>query len=251
MFIESSYTVKTNSFEGPLHVLLSLIEKKKLHISDVSLARVTDDYIQYVQNNLQKHLDDSTLFLSIATTLVLIKSRLLLEKDIDDSEIKDASHELEMRLSLLSVLRNGIELYIHSLVVPFLDIKKRNLLSKNFFIAHPDINRGNLFSCIESVLSSIPKEKDPLPAISVVRVMSLEQMMNKLRQSFSTFKKASFKDITESLLFENMTYKEAKVNTIVSFLAVLELVRGGSIDVFQDNTYEDIICETSHILNVN
>lgn len=251
MHPESSFTVKTNSFEGPLHVLLSLIEKKKLHISDVSLARVTDDYISYVQNNLQNHLEDSTLFLSIAATLVLIKSRLLLENDLQDAEVVDASHELELRLSLLSALRTGIEKYTQSSFLPFVDIPKRQLLARQVFVPHSDINRTNLLSCAQSVISLVPKPKDPLPVVSIMRVMSLEQMMNKLRQSFATFKKSSFKEITESLLFENMTYKEAKVNTIVSFLAVLELVRNGAIDAFQDNTYEDIICETTHILQVN
>ena len=77
-----SYTVRTGQFEGPLEILLELVEKRKLFINELALAAVTEDYLNYIRNmateNVGQSLDDSTAFLSVAATLLLIKSRALL-----------------------------------------------------------------------------------------------------------------------------------------------------------------------------
>jgi len=73
-----SYTVKSGSFEGPLDLLLNLVESKKLYINEISLASVTDDFLVYSRSLPKTDLTELTSFLSIAATLILIKSRSLL-----------------------------------------------------------------------------------------------------------------------------------------------------------------------------
>jgi segregation and condensation protein A len=72
------YKVKTETFEGPLDLLLSLIEKRKLFINDISLAKVADDYVSHIQSLGNFPIADSANFILIASTLLLIKSKSLL-----------------------------------------------------------------------------------------------------------------------------------------------------------------------------
>src|SRR5690242_7983178 len=76
--ISGVYTVKTPAFEGPLDLLLDLIEKHKLAISEISLAKVADDYIAYVKTFSEFPVAMSAHFILVASTLLLIKSRSLL-----------------------------------------------------------------------------------------------------------------------------------------------------------------------------
>ncbi len=69
------FTVKQQHFEGPLDVLLNLIEKRKLFINDISLAKVADDYLAYIKSLENFPIADSANFILIASTLVLIKSK--------------------------------------------------------------------------------------------------------------------------------------------------------------------------------
>ncbi len=76
--MEPTFTIKTDKFQGPLDVLLDLIEKRKLHINEISLAKIADDYVSHVNNLGQFPIAESAQFILIASTLLLIKSKSLL-----------------------------------------------------------------------------------------------------------------------------------------------------------------------------
>ncbi len=91
------YLVKTHIFEGPLDTLLSLIEKRKLFINDISLAQVADDYIAYIKSLNEFPIADSSHFILIASTLVLIKSKSLLPDLNLTTEEQESIDDLEDR----------------------------------------------------------------------------------------------------------------------------------------------------------
>ncbi|MEK7117749.1 MAG: segregation/condensation protein A, partial [Patescibacteria group bacterium] len=76
--MDTDFKVKTGDFEGPLELLLELIEKRKLHINDVSLSQVADDFIAHIKSLEEFPMNDSADFILIASTLLLIKSKSLL-----------------------------------------------------------------------------------------------------------------------------------------------------------------------------
>src|SRR3989344_4122925 len=100
-----SFTVKQEHFEGPLELLLDLIEKRKLFVSDVSLAKVADDYISYVKNLSEFPVADSAHFVLIASTLLLIKSKSLLPNLDLTTEEQVSIEDLEHRLRLYERMR--------------------------------------------------------------------------------------------------------------------------------------------------
>jgi segregation and condensation protein A len=242
---ESVYQVKTDNFEGPLDVLLNLIEKKKMHISDVSLAAVTDEYVSYVRGNLENDLPNVTLFLSIAATLVLIKSKTLLGGGLSvDDDVVNAEHNLEERLKLLELLRNGTNSYQKSMRSPYMDFLKRRPIASQSFSPYESINLENIRSIANEMVDKLPEEKEKLPKVAIMRVMTLEEMIGKITKNINHIKgKTSFNKISQIGQMNDMSEREKKVSVIVSFLAVLELVRGGLMDAEQTNTYGDILCE--------
>ena len=232
---ETIYQVKTEKFEGPLDVLLSLVEKRKLHISDISLAEVTDEYVAYVQDHIGTDLPNVTLFLSIAATLVLLKSKMLLDgSSIADEEVESAKNNLEERLRLLEMLRNGSNSYLNSKPSPYLEFVKRKNINTVSFIPHADVNIENLLIIANDVVNKL----------QILRVMTLEEMIGKITNNLKSLSSTtSFNSLAKSVYFKDMTTKEMKVSVIVSFLAVLELVRGGLMDEEKNQNYGDIICE--------
>src|SRR5262249_35206583 len=106
-----AFTVKTQGFEGPLDLLLNLVESKKLFINEISLAAVTDEYLAYARALTASNLTELTSFLAIAATLILIKSRSLLPGFIVTKEEEKDIADLESRLALHAIVREiGVEL---------------------------------------------------------------------------------------------------------------------------------------------
>ena len=97
---ENSYKVKLSSFEGPFSLLLSLIEDRKLHINDISLSQVTEDYLSYVNTLESKDPREVSSFIFVAATLILIKSKSLLPNLTLTEEEEGDIKNLEERLRL-------------------------------------------------------------------------------------------------------------------------------------------------------
>ena len=239
--MEGSYTVKTTVFEGPLDLLLDLVTKRKLFVNDVSLAQVTDDFIQYIEKHEEFPIGESAEFIVIASTLMLIKSRSLLPMIKLTDEEEESIHDLEDRLmvyakvkELASGLRN-----IFGKKIIFEKTPAKNPL----IVFSPDskTDTQNLFLALERVLESLPK-KEVLPKVMVKKVISLEEMIEKLAERISKASKINFKEFHGTK--GKLTY-EKKVSIIIGFLAMLELVKRGAIRVNQEG--QDIHIESEKI----
>lgn len=238
---DNKFTIKSEVFEGPLELLLSLIEKRKLLINDVSLAKVTDDFISYLQNREVYSIKDTSEFLVIASTLLLIKSKSLLPTlDLTDEEKSDIE-DLELKLKIYKRIK---ELSVHV----------KNSFGKNimFFpnarkaepVFSPDgsMTKENLSNAIFGVIKNFPRF-EVKPKVKVTKVVSLEEMIGNLTTRIKSSLKMSFKD------FSGMG-KADRVNVIVSFLAMLELVKQGLIEAEQNDKFGDIHMETKDVSGV-
>ena len=99
------FAIKTAVFEGPLELLLELVDKRKLLINDISLATVTDEYVEYVSAMEEQSLPETARFIALAATLILIKSKSLLPiLELTDEETEDIENLAE-RLKLYQLCR--------------------------------------------------------------------------------------------------------------------------------------------------
>jgi len=235
-----NYKVKTEAFEGPLELLLSLVEKRKLFINDISLAQVADDYIAYTDNLEELSIGDSANFILVASTLVLIKSKSLLPNLSLTEEEQENIDDLENRLKEYQQIKKLSENVKSSFGNKVVFFRIPNKKIDPIFSPSKDIDKESIFSAIKNVICSLPK-KEIIPEKIIKKVISLEAIIENLTERIQASLKMSFKEFHGNSIHED---KKAKVSVIVSFLAMLELVKQGVIAVKQDKRFDDINMET-------
>ena len=231
--MQTGYKLQKSYFEGPLDLLLDLIEKRKLFINDISLSEIADDYIAHVEKMSEYPVSETANFVLVASTLVLIKSKSLLPTlDLSDEE-KGSIEDLELRLKIYKEFRDISkkigELFGKRIIFSNTENKKTQAV----FAPSREISLESLHSAMSDVLRNLPKHEEP-PKATVKKIISLEEMMDNLASRIQNSLKLSFKSFAS---------KEERLNAIVGFLAMLELVKRGVIAVKQDRNFSDIEME--------
>lgn len=235
MSLAPSFAIKTDVFEGPLELLLDLIEARKLLINDISLAQVTDEYMAHVREMQEHPVGQTAHFVLVASTLLLIKSKSLLPVlELTDEE--SASVEsLEYRLKLYQIFRNSAKTITEIFGTQMLYEKTYLPDTTPLFLADKRTTLESLENAISDVIKKLPK-KIFKPDVTAQKIMSLEDMIVQLQDRITQQFKFGFKEFTNSSSME-------RGDTIVSFLAVLELVKQGIVMVRQSAHFEDIEIE--------
>ena len=231
------YSVKTEAFTGPLDLLLDLIEQRKLFVNDVSLSQVTDDFVKYIETHEEFPISESAEFILVASTLMLIKSRSLLPSLPLTEEETASIEDLEDRLKLYQKVKElTVELKkLYGQKIIFEKEPKRS----EIIVFSPDSKTDveNLSNVLMHLLNTLPK-KEALPKTTIKKIITLEQMIEKLSERIAKGMRMKFSEVYS---------KEEKVNTIVGFLAVLELVKRGVLRVNQEVKHGEIEMETDKI----
>jgi segregation and condensation protein A len=231
---QTAFAIKTETFEGPMELLIELVEKRKLLINDISLATVTDEYMQTVSAMQELSLPNTAQFVSLAATLLLIKSKSLLPVlDLTDEETASIE-DLEERLKKYQVYRDiSLELQAR--------FGKTNSYTPEYTppsqpIFKPDnhCSISALQEAMQEVLTALPKV-EVKPVAKLKPTVSLEDMMDKLRKRIETQVLTKFSDIRAR--------EPEHKNVIVGFLAILEIFKQGNIIITQANRFEDIHME--------
>ncbi|MFN4181170.1 MAG: segregation and condensation protein A [Candidatus Paceibacteria bacterium] len=234
---ENQFNVKIASFEGPFGLLLSLVESRKLFINDVSLAQVTEDYINYVNSISKEDKEEIANFILVAATLILIKSKSLLPdlslSKEEEQDIKNLADRLKL-YELYTGLAVEIKKNFGKQIIFAPEERKKDL---RVFVPDAQITASSMHDLVYSLLNKIPS-KTKLPEVEVKKVISIEEMIDHLTTRIESTLKFNFKEFAGGT-----KTKEEKVFVIVSFLAMLELVRTGILEAVQDNNFSDIIIE--------
>lgn len=228
--IKQSFIIQANGHEGPLELILELIEKRKLHVNEVSLSQVTDDFIAYVRSHEAFPMEDATNFIGVAATLLLIKSRSLIpELELSTEEEEDVD-DLKRRLEQYEKAREAAralgQLFGHRVMV-----SAGEKVPEPMFSPSRDFTLEAIQHALTDALTALEKE-EKLPEVRVRPTISLEEVMDSLKMRVQRAMTLSFKEFTGE--------KTERVEMIVSFLALLELVKQGSVDVSQYDAFGDI-----------
>jgi segregation and condensation protein A len=243
MFDDSLYTIKTDVFEGPLDMLLDLIEKRKLLIHDIALAQVADDYIAHAKNMQQFPTAQAAGFLLVAATLVLIKSKSLLPTLSLTEEEESSIHDLERRLKILKRLREVSGEVKNILGTSPLFFRTQSGFVDPVFAPHESMTVANLAEAMRGLVAHFPRT-EVVPEAVVRKVVSIEDMIDNLMDRVKETMQTSFHEFSKKSGRSDATPKEARLHLIVSFLAMLELVKQGSIAARQDEKFSDILLES-------
>jgi segregation and condensation protein A len=240
--IDDKFKIKTQAFEGPLDLLLDLIEKRKLFINDISLAKVTDDFISHIQQFENLPMGESAHFILVASTLLLIKSKSLLPELNLTEEEKGDIQNLEIRLKIYQRIKEaskGVAQLFAGEAGGMIFTQSHARPVTPVFAPDAEFTLEKSLFLLKDLIGRLPK-KERLPQVVVEKVISLEDMIGTLTKRIQGALRMSFKSFAGE-------HKENKVNFIVSFLAMLELVKQGIVHVTQESNFADIQMETKEV----
>jgi len=225
---------KIDKFEGPLGLLLQLIEKEEMDITEISLAKIADQYIEYIRNSEHLKPEEMADFLVVAAKLLLIKSRALLPflKGEAEAEIQEFEDQLRMYKEFLAATEK-IEAIIGEKRFSFArEFDRRAILASAHLFSPP---KRLTAAVLGEVFNEIIKNIQPLELLeeqSLEQAINIEDKILAIQQILLEKIKVSFNHI--------LAGAKNKTEIIVSFLALLELIKQRGVIVMQGDLFGEI-----------
>jgi len=221
-------------FEGPLDLLLHLIKKNEVSITDIPIAVITEQYLETLELMEYLDLDVAGEFLVMAATLVHIKSRMLLppdETEADEEEGGDPRDELVRRLLEYQRFKDAAG-----------ELERRDVLRRDVFARSPEqpeevetvgfesVSLFDLISALRTVLERLPKDSAHQVVLETV---SVREKMSLLLDDLHRGGKVIFQELFAGAV--------SRLDVIVTFLAMLELVKIRAVKIWQEETAGPIV----------
>jgi segregation and condensation protein A len=237
------YEVKLQVFEGPLDLLLHLITRQRVDIYDVSLSTITEEYLAALARMEHVDLEAATGFLVVAATLLELKSvRLLPGRDLDDPDIRllEERDLLLARLVECATYREAGAWLSGRLAEGELLVGRSAGLETPFVDLAPDLLAGTtvdrLARAAAEALAPKPDFELDVSHVAPIRA-SVRNAILEVADSLRTEGRASFERLCRDGL--------ARIEVIVRFLALLELVKAGAVEIVQGDRFGDIVAAWS------
>ena len=233
-----TYNFNINDFEGPLDLLLHLIKINKMEIQDINVESITNQYMNFINKMKEESIDVASSYLVMASELVHLKSKIILNKKDDNDEEYELNTEEDLKNKLLEYEK----------------IKKVTNTFKNL-----EMNRGEVYTKLPSNLNEFKKDipldsnitledllaafesflnreklKKPINTRITKKELSVDDRVKSIRKIFEKKKKINFTELFDEL---NKPY------VIVTFLSILEMSKNDEISIKQDNNFSEIILE--------
>ncbi len=236
--------VKLEAFEGPLDLLLHLIDKNKVNIYDIPIIEITEQYLDYIKRMDRKDLDLMSEFLVMAATLLNIKSKMLLPvEESEDEEVVDPRQELVARLLEYKMYKYASEelkdmqmgasqvLYKSASIPPEISGYKEEIDVQGLLSEVTLIKLHNIF---QSIVKKQADKIDPIRSKfgKIEREeINLSVKFTQIQQYGLIHRTFSFRSLLEA--------QHTKMEVIVTFLSVLELIKIGRINIEQEELFDD------------
>lgn len=233
--LDQQYKIKIDSFEGPLDLLLQLIEDEKMDIARISLAKVTDDYLGYLRTLKEINHIFVADFLVIAAKLILIKSKTLLPlfqlTQEEEEEIVDLEKQLE-EYRRFKTLGEKLKNIFSAKKISF--TREAYLESDILFFPPRNLKKEDLESALLKIIKQIP-EPQKTEKERIKKIISLEEKI----QYFLDL----LQDKIQRSFFEFLKNPKDKSEVIVTFMAMLELAKRQTLTIQQKNNFGEINIE--------
>lgn len=240
-----SYKIKIDAFEGPLDLLLHLINRLEIDIYDIPVAEITDQYVSYIHTMKELELDVASEYLVMAATLLAIKSKMLLPKHDDewDAEEEEFIYEEDPRDELVMQLLEYKKYKEAAGEFKHLEAERALIYTKppidltpfssdaNVEKAELDVNLYDMLGAFQKLLRRKRLQK-PLQTRITRQEVSIERRIGELRETL----RAKGNKVPFTSLFVD----DNKEQLVVTFLAILEMMKQNEVIVEQTNNFEDI-----------
>ena len=237
--------IKINDFEGPFDLLLHLIKKNQMSIYNVKIFEVTNQYLKYLNEMKEMDLDITSEFIVIAATLIEIKSKYLLPKPKKEDE-NEEDHEKNLIEKLIEYKKiKGVSLFFKERYIsagevygkkPELIEDKREAISTKDLLK--DINLIDLFNIYNNLLEIYNNKQNRNNVIQKKIYVDQYKIEDKLQYIMDKLKNENVNSFSEFI--ENC---ECKLECVVTFLALLEMIKQRMIKVYQSDNFTKILIE--------
>ena len=224
------FTVTLDRYEGPYTKLLELIDQKKLSITEISLVSIADEYIAYIRTLEEKNIVDISQFIVVASTLILMKAKSLLPGVIYTEEEEKQVHDLESKLELYALLSKA-SLLLKASYCRTPRYSRPYIQNKTVAVFVPDamVTPTVLQSVALLTIASYITPK-ALVRVAVEQALRIENVIETLLDRVKTMSSVTLQSLADGA----KTVEERKKVLIVNFIALLELLRTGSLYASQN-----------------
>lgn len=240
---------KLQVFEGPLDLLLHLIEKNKVDIYDIPIVTITEQYLEYVEQMQERDMDVMSEFLVMAGTLLQIKSKMLLPREEEEvEEEEDPRAELVRRLLEYKMYKYAaLELKDMELDASH-NLYKKPTIPKEVAAYKEEIDPATLvdgmtLNKLNEIFQSIMRKQvdkiDPIRSkfgTIEKEEINIEDRMVQIREEVRGLKGINFRTLLES--------QPTRMNIIITFMSILELMKVGAITIRQEETFGEIVIDS-------
>lgn len=240
---------KLNVFEGPLDLLLHLIEKNKVDIYDIPIVTITEQYLAYVSEMQEQDMDVMSEFLVMAGTLLQIKSKMLLPREeTEEEEEEDPRAELVRRLLEYKMYKYAaLELKDMELDASH-NLYKKPTIPKEVeeyreVVDPAELVDGLTLSKLNDIFRSIMRKQvdkiDPIRSkfgTIEKEEINIEDRMVQIREEVRGLKGINFRTLLET--------QPTRMNIIITFMSILELMKVGAITIRQEETFGEIVIDS-------
>lgn len=237
------YSIQTKKYEGPMELLMDLIHRNKIDISDISIFEITEQYVGYIDNMEKFDLDIASDFIDMASKLLEIKSRYILYLKYNLEEDEDPRKELQEKIEEYQKIREITD----ELREEIKEYEDRFYREKEEYLEEDDLDLAEIsIESIKNIINKLFKEIDEqdteevlnknqnLKEIIEIKNISVESRMDSIRNNIISRKKIKFSDLIKS---------GSKKEIIANFLAVLELIKLKEIVIKQKSIEDEILIE--------
>ena len=219
--------IKTENFEGPLDLLIHLIEKKKMDINAINISQIIDDYLSYIHSQKELNLKIKVEFLIMATDLIEIKAYSVLNRDKKIEKIEDLEKKI-IEYRLFKEISELFSKYENQYNIPYTRTGTKSIENEIEYDIS-SLTLDNLFKSLKNLINSNKKNKPE------------EQMLLNLEEdTYST--EDAYKEIFEIITANNeiefnrlLKNKFSKVRIVTLFLCILDMIKNGEIDIIVEN----------------
>ena len=220
--------VKIDNFEGPMDLLLHLIEKKQMRISEINISQIIDDYLEYINKHKEENLKIKIEFLIMATDLIEIKAYSILNQEKKLERMED----LEKRIIEYKIFKEISELFSEherEYNIPYKKSGSQNIQEVSFEYDMSMLTLDNLLNNFKNLIKS--EDRKPKMVLNLEEEYSSEEAFSEIQEIMENEAEIEFNSLLKN--------KFTKSRIVVLFLCVLELFKSGEIDIIpmENNFY--------------
>ena len=220
--------IKIDNFEGPMDLLLHLIEKKQMKISEINISQIIDDYLEYINKHKEENLKIKIEFLIMATDLIEIKAYSILNQEKKLERMED----LEKRIIEYKIFKEISELFSEherEYNIPYKKSGSQNIQEVSFEYDMSMLTLDNLLNNFKNLIKS--EDRKPKMVLNLEEEYSSEEAFSEIQEIMENEDEIEFNSLLKN--------KFTKLRIVVLFLCVLELFKSGEIDIIpmENNFY--------------